>query len=645
MAVTLEAELFSTPEHDRTIMAYWERFMAGESAKPPLVRSLIERSWQRCQEGDVDHRRDQAPPPVDGERLGVLQELCRDLITASSPVMALARDFLRETGTVMVLTDAQGNVLSLEGDKCLALQDATEKIHLLPGADWSELTCGTNAIGTALATGLPIQVHATEHFCFGIKPWSCSASVIRDPFDRSILGVVDVSGLRGSYSRHSMALVVAAASRIETHFAQIETEYRVRLLKRCFWKVPQRSADHVVVFDRHGRPIDANVELETILRTLGMGHTDGSRSFRLADAEAGLPEDWLTPVVEGAERLGTILVVPGAPARRGLRPAARPNRPAAFADVIGDDPAMRQAVARAERVASTQAPVLLLGETGVGKELFARNLHRASAAAEGPFVALNCGALTRELLQSELFGYAEGAFTGARKGGMIGKIEAAHEGTLFLDEIGEMPLELQPMFLRVLEERELCRLGEVRPRPVRFRLIAATNRDLKEELAAKRFRADLFYRIAVVAITLPPLRARKDEIPKLVAHFGREVKTRYGLPERRLSPEAMARLVAYDWPGNVRELRNVVESLFLTAADDIVTEADLPVELAASPVALLGTGVSGLTAIEAAEREAILSALQRAEGKVQTAARQLGLAKSTLYAKLKRYGLGHPSAV
>lgn len=643
-----ERDLFSVPGQDRHVMSHWERFLAGERETATDVRGPIAESWRRCRHGAVDHRRDSAPPPLAGDRFEELRAQRRHLLEASRPVMAMARDFLTETGTVMVLTDANGTVMNMEGDTALRLQNATEAIHLLPGADWSELTCGTNAIGTALATGLPIQVHATEHFCYGIKKWSCSAAVVRDPFDGTTLGVVDVSGLETSYSRHSMAVVVNAAARIENAFAEIESEHRYRLLERCLARAPRRGDDLVVVFDRFGRPIGAGAELDTALRERGLP-VEAATELRL-DADGARPawlrEEWLEPVFDGGERLGTVLVVP--PRRPAKSPPPRRPAPTApkavdapFTGIVGEDPALVSAVETARRVAPTAAPVLLTGETGVGKERFARSVHAASGAKDGPFVALNCGALGRDLLASELFGYAEGAFTGARKGGMIGKIEAANGGTLFLDELGEMPLDLQPMFLRALEEREICRLGEVTPRRVDFRLVAATNRDLKRDVAEGRFRADLYYRVAVVAIRIPPLRERTGEIPRLVAHFEAEAVRRYGLPARRLSPAAVRRLEAHHWPGNVRELRNVVESALLTAVDDVVEPADLPLDAAPAPAPAGAEAPADLSAMEALERDEIRRTLAARGGNVTATATALGLAKSTVYAKLKRYGIDH----
>lgn len=656
MTTSVPGQLFSTPENDTAVMSSWERFMSGRAMEAAGVRSSISDSWSRCLTAEVDPDRYSAPAPVAGDRLDLLREECAELIDASEPVMASARHFLHETGTVMVLADPQGVILSLEGDA--ALEDATRRIHLTPGANWSEFASGTNAIGTALETGQPIQIHSNEHFCLGIKRWSCSAAVVHDPCDGSTLGAIDVSGLRNSYSRYSMALVVATAARIENRIARIEMDFRYRLLERSFDRLSS-ARDGVVIFDRHGRAIKANADAEAILRNLGAPREDvqsGLATMNLvwdrgAPNPARLPPwlrpEWLEPVFHGGEKLGAVLTIPerGAawrPFRKPLK-AEEPRAAPAFDNVVGRNAALRSAVERARRVAPSAAPVLLLGETGVGKEVFARSLHDASGVAKGPFVALNCGGLSRDLLTSELFGYAEGSFTGARKGGMIGKIEAANGGTLFLDEIGEMPLDFQPLFLRVLEEREVCRIGETRARKVDFRLVAATNRDLRKDVDAGRFRMDLFYRVAVVGVMIPPLRDRSDDIPDLAAHFVGQLAERHQAQPPRLSNGLLEALKRHTWPGNIRELRNVIESMLLTAPGSELTEEDLPVELCGlsrlPPTAEVSGSASSLTAMECAERDAILIRVRACEGNLAAVARELGIAKSTLYVKLKKFGL------
>jgi transcriptional regulator with PAS, ATPase and Fis domain len=373
--------------------------------------------------------------------------------------------------------------------------------------------------------------------------------------------------------------------------------------------------------------------------------------------EAKLPEwlrpEWIEPVIDGGTRAGTLVVLPEPPRRgNGQRTPHSPatvrasgGEPGDLGRIIGHSAPFRQAIERARVLAEREVPVLLQGETGVGKEVFARAIHAGGPRRHGPFVAINCGGLPRDLLASELFGYVEGAFSGARRTGRIGRIEAAHGGTLFLDEIGEMPLELQPSLLRALEDGEVYPLGENRPRKVEFRLVVAANRDLRAEVTAGRFRMDLFYRVAVTSLAIPPLRERRDDLPALVEHFSRDVARRHGMPMPRFEPEVWRAFQTYAWPGNVRELRNVVEGLVLLTAGATVTVADLPAEFVSSIAVETPTpGAPGsitVTGLDAVERDAIVAAIQMYHGNLTQVARALHIAKSTLYLKIERYELDH----
>lgn len=638
-------DAFANPDIERDVLTSWERFLSGVNAGRPVVRGSITDSWQRCQESAVDYRRGQAPMPMNDDRLRRLLEKRGRLVHAGASTMALARDYMLETGTVMVLTDADGIVLRLEGDTRIALRNAVEKTHLLPGSDWSETTCGTNAIGTALETRQPIQVHATEHFCSGIQRWTCSASVVRDPIDDAVIGAIDISGLSASYGRQALALAVSAAARIEAQLLQMELDARYRLLDQCFWMLPPSDRHHAVLFDSAGRPFKANGEMSQIMRDLGapgcerafpqLGNRDDLCSG--PSRPTWIKEEWLRPVVHQGEHLGTVMVAPkSAVAGRIPLPSAR-HEARAFRNIIHTDPKMHAVVEKCRRVAATAAPVLLLGETGVGKELFARGIHAASPRQQRAFVVVNCGCVSRELLASELFGYVDGAFTGARRGGMAGKIEAAAGGTLFLDEIGELPLELQPMLLRALENGEISRVGEAAARKVDFRLVAATNRDLQAEVDEGRFRKDLYYRLAVIPVIIPPLRERSDDLPLLVNHFVAQARARYVLGNRRFAPDALARLQDYHWPGNVRELRNLVESAMLTSCADLIEPSELPDVIWRA--GRLGGRKQALSLAESSERDLISRTLRSCNGNVTATASALGLAKSTVYAKLHRYDI------
>ncbi|HJV83222.1 sigma-54-dependent Fis family transcriptional regulator [Noviherbaspirillum sp.] len=650
---------FSRPDHDANILLAWEHLISGKANHAPDLRGLIDDSWRRCLSSQVDPTADRAPPPLDDHRLMACRAKNARLLDASKPLIQQTRDFLAQTGTIMLLTDPDGVILQLEGDTRIV--GPASEVRLIPGSNWTELNAGTNAIGTALTLQQPVQIHGAEHFCAGIKRWTCSATVIRDPLDGSVLGAIDVSGLAHTYSQHSLALTVSMAGRIESRLAKLGMERRLRLLDRCMAYCASGRDDAVLVLDDHGHLVKANPKATSVLARLGVTEQlNSTLPIASAAALAGQDASQLVPawlrqarietIRENGEVLGFLAVIP-APAYRSTQLSAeavkvRDRAQPAFSRIVGNSPVLRTAVQKAQHLAPSNVPVLLLGETGVGKELFAQGIHQASACADGPFVALNCGGLSKDLLASELFGYAEGAFTGARKSGAAGKIEAANKGTLFLDEIGEMPLEIQPHLLRVLEEGEIYRLGENTPRKVSFRLVAATHRNLKDDVAQGKFRMDLFYRIAVTNVLIPPLRERKADLPALISYWLSHLCERYGLPAASFDDEAFARLAQYDWPGNVRELRNVIESSLLMTQGSVISSDNLPPEIGSAVQALPAASIAGTApaggkacSLEAAEAESIRGALTFSGGNLTRAAAQLGIAKSTLYQKIRKYGL------
>lgn len=312
-----------------------------------------------------------------------------------------------------------------------------------------------------------------------------------------------------------------------------------------------------------------------------------------------------------------------------------------FAHVIGTSAAMRRVLERAERVAQTDVTTLITGASGTGKELIAKGLHFNGPRAKGPFIPVNCAALPEQLIEAELFGHKRGAFTGAVTDAK-GKFAEAHGGTLFLDEISELPLALQPKLLRVLQEQEVVRVGESVPRRVDVRIIAATNRDLPAMIAAHTFRADLYFRLAVVPLELPPLRARREDIPLLTEHFLQVSRTRHQRGPLRLAREVQAVLARYDWPGNVRELENTVERMTVLADGDTLTLADVP-EHIRQPAPRVG-GVAwelppeGLS-LETMEREIITQALLLHDGNQSRTARYLGITRSALIYRMQKHGL------
>ncbi len=649
---------------ESAMMDAWENFVAGHTtglANPPCVRSLIENSWRRSREGGIDAGGAAAPIAEDREELHDIARKNGELIAAARPSFASLSPLLEGTGAMLVLADAEGVMIDALGDK--STLHAGVDIHLAIGGRWGECAVGTNGIGTALATGEPVFVHGAEHFCAGIKKWTCAGAPIRDPLDGAIIGVVDLSGHTNIFRPHNPVFVAALAREIEQALARQQREERTRLLETFIANSPGYTyRDGLVIVDRRGRATFVN----------NMRQISGARAERPALVDCGdkilegpltditkaqgstfpdalLSACHLNPLRLDGEIRGAALVFPfsasGGRSARASVPASKPER--ALDAIIGDCEALREAVDAARRVARSSPDISLLiqGETGVGKELFARVVHGEGDRGAAPFVALNCGAITRDLFGSELFGHVGGAFTGAAKEGKVGVFELANGGVLSLDEIGEMPLEIQPFLLRVLEERVIRRIGDARDRPVDVRLIASTNRDLSAEVEEGRFRSDLYYRISAVSIYVPPLRERGDDIPLLIRHFSEKAARQNGRAVIDFTDDAMEALMAYRWPGNVRELRNLMSRFNLLSPTPIMRRQDLPREirgeagLRPEPTTPLKETAPKPQRLEDAERTAVIEALAAERGNLSKVAQRLGISRPTLYRKLYQYGI------
>ena len=325
--------------------------------------------------------------------------------------------------------------------------------------------------------------------------------------------------------------------------------------------------------------------------------------------------------------------------RENERLRAEVARHQSFGEIIGHSTAMREVYATIAAVASNDSSILITGESGTGKELVARTIHDRSARCDQPFIAMNCGAVSDTLLDSQLFGHKRGAFTGAIAE-HDGVFQAANGGSLFLDEIAEIPLALQPKFLRAIQEREVVPLGTHQPVSVDIRLIAVTNRDLEQEVSAGRFRSDLFYRLNVVNLELPPLRARREDVPALAQHYVARYASAFNVEPKIIAPEALDRLTSYDWPGNVRELQNVIERCFALAPAAQIDLASLPASVRSGPPPAGGMDFgSEVPSLAAMERALIVAALQKSAGNKNQAARVLGIDRQRLYRKLEKYDL------
>ncbi len=651
----------------RATMRAWEDFLTfrdpARSQTSGVRREILE-SWSRSLASGIDATSELAPLDETEERLEDARAKNAELRAVAQRPFAKIGPLLAEANALLILTDAEGTVLDQIGDA--RTREAARGIHLVRGGKWDEAVIGTNGIGTAIRTGRPTVVHASEHFCKGIKTWTCAAAPIHDPVDGRLVGVVDLSGPPSIFRPHNVAMISAVAREIESGLAERQDMCRTRLLEAFLdsGSAPGKG-DAVVILDRigrvmyhrtpAGRPGHVAADLTLGRQLIPLSGTMSDHEIARAMPPHLQPTGISRLLLDGAFS-GAALVLPprdGAP-RRGAEapkspPVRIPPRSGAEGDellMIGQAPRFLEAVDLARRAAAAGASVLIQGETGAGKELFARLVHAgARHKGRGPFVTVNCGAISADLFGSELFGHVAGAFTGATRDGKPGKFEQADGGVLCLDEIGEMPLALQPYLLRVLEQRAVYRIGCSRRRQVDVQLVAMTNRDLGQEVEAGRFRRDLYYRIGTVMIEVPALRERPSDIPALADHFNRQVAERLGRDPLRLSDEAVERLEAYRWPGNVREMRNLMERLHLTAGQGMVGASDLPPALrhaapaTAEPLPEPAAEEDSPASLTDMEARAIRRALVAEDGNLTRVAAVLGISRPTLYRKLKAYGI------
>lgn len=763
-------------KHQAVVRSAWENFM-NDCPVSAAIRPVVLASWRRSREQQA---------PTQSTRTQVfdlpatrrLSERNRELLQASGPVLEHARRWLPGTKSMLLLTDMDGTVLRVTGDGRAIGQG--QEVGLQQGGRWRERDIGTNAIGTALAMNAPVRIHAFEHFCQHIQPWSCAAAPVRDPWSGRPLGVVDISCAARHANEQSLAYATMLAQRLHAELRQRRQDQHQHILQHLLQQLSRWRGHDVVAFDRRGHIIyqsagellentplkpllDAGGALGMLADTpsaqwmsalheawpdarwegvqrgddwigawlvlprhalrAGMAPADvahaAPRAVADASAAANAFDDTLPGVTEGASsraamRESELLRVPvvgqepahDEPRQGGEAGAARDDAggtataagasvrvrhddmPAglrhAFSGIIGQSSVLRDAVNLSMQMARHDLPLLLEGETGTGKEMFAQAIHAASART-GAFVPINCGALPPELVGSELFGYERGSFTGASPSGHAGKFEVADRGTLCLDEIGELPLGLQPYLLRVLEDQQVYRLGSHRSRSVNVRLIAMTHRRLEDEIQAGRFREDLFFRIAVARVFIPPLRERAEDIPLLVRHFAHRAAQKHHRAEPSFTQAALDCLSSFGWPGNIRQLRNTIERLVALGDGGWIDVESLPPELrgggrelpssgggmwgdlrgvsigsqpAAVRPALHGVNEPGVglarfresTVAGAADaglpsgslKEIEWQAIQRmiavCRGNHAEAARRLGIARSTLYSRLQKAG-------
>jgi sigma-54 dependent transcriptional regulator, acetoin dehydrogenase operon transcriptional activator AcoR len=629
-----------------------------------LIDPVILRSWERCRRFGLDENN--FIPTVEAmDRVALKTEQNRNrfLLVQGRPIMEHVYEQIRDSGSMVILADANGLVLETVGDADFV--DRADRVTLSAGASWDENQRGTNAIGTALTEENPISILGGEHFLEKNGFLTCCASPIFGP-DGRLIGVLDISGDYRSYQRHTLGLVQLSSAIVErrlfesTHARDILVCFHTRAdyLGSPKEGMAAISPDgQVLAMNRYGTALLGIRQVDAVRRDFSMVFEsnlsvliDRLRSTPLGSYEINVNGKSLHVQLRG--QLPPMVVagrVYDEPA--AMRPPRRPETAAPSGPTLDTlntgDARLQAAIERARRILGKDIPILIQGESGAGKEMFAKGFHNSGPRGTGPFVALNCASIPETLIESELFGYQGGAFTGARKEGAPGKIQQAHGGTLFLDEIGDMPLNLQARLLRVLQERCVTPLGSTRSIQVDISLVCATHRKLREEVARGAFREDLYYRLNGMSVTMPALRERTD-IRALVAKIAASETTMRSL-QVRFSEKAQHAIENYGWPGNIRQLFNVIRVAIALLDDDesLITESHLPEELfetivAGPPGAAQGfdpwaaAPLEGASSMDAISRQAAMRALDAAGGNISSAARQLGISRNTLYRKLGR---------
>ena len=555
----------------------------------------------------------------------------RELILVATPFMNRLYNFVKGSGFFTVLCDSEGCILNVIGDE--KILDEASKLKMIAGAYMDEAHIGTNAMSLVIEEQIPIQISGKEHLISAYHKWTCSAAPITD-INGKIIGVINLTGYIGNAHPHTLGMVVAAADaiekmlkinkynlmleiskkRLETTINSISSgiltcdltgnittmnKKAVRMFGyRESEKTKMKISDMIQKWDEiieqlkvKGKSIDEEVYLNTKINKLQYTLT----LYPIYDSKMNIQE--ITVIINELKKSVKF-------ARKILSGQATYT----FEQVIGKNKGFMKIVDYAKKIADSKSTILITGESGTGKEVFAQAIHNYSFRREEPFIALNCGAIPSTLIESELFGYEDGAFTGAKKGGYVGKFEIAEGGTIFLDEIGEMPTDMQVKLLRVIEAGVITRIGSSIEIPTDVRIIAATNKNLKNEVESGNFRKDLYYRLNVLPICLPPLRERREDIPEFINYYMKKTAEKLNKHTVHISDEYMKKLIAYEWPGNVRELENAIE-LMINSEESEIYFNDKVVEIQKDTVNL-NENIS----LELMEKQHIIKILKNVKG-------------------------------
>jgi transcriptional regulator of acetoin/glycerol metabolism len=631
------------------------------------VTPTVDVSWRRClNDFKLDPARDYQPTVHDQNRLKELQAEHEDLVQIARAEMDSLYEQIADSGYALLLADTDGVILCEKVDS--VLKKMFVQAGLIVGAEWSEQSEGTNGIGTCAAEARPITIHEADHFRSRHVALSCSAAPIHDS-NGHLIAVLDASSVNAGGTReskmHTVALVNSSARMIEKCLflrrhrgdSMLRFHHRPEFVDLLHDGAIAVATDGIIVAtDMTGLKLLGAQDRRDLVGCSIADIFDTTYEELLAAADAGRNAMWelrdnrfgrrYYASLVGGDRHSSRTTITSPAAARDIVHVARNDSPTTMtlADLAGEDPQMLRNLRNARRIAASNVSVVIRGPTGSGKEAFAKALHHASNRAKQPFVAINCAAIPETLIESELFGYKGGAFTGARREGMRGRIVQASGGTLFLDEIGDMPLPLQTRLLRVIEELEVMPLGGDTAIKVDIRVMCASHRNLSDMMARGEFRADLYYRLNGISLELPPLAMRQDKEALICKCIARE-----SADGEAASIEAIAlkRLLAYSWPGNIRELRNTIRTALAICNNRLIRLGDLPAEIrrhrppprdqGQDPVCTNGSRAH--ISLASAERQALVQIIEQNHWNMTLVAAHFNISRNTLYRKIKRHGI------
>ncbi len=664
--------MFYTEAYNEKIIDAWEKQVKNETYNHSFIRPEIFDSWVRSNEFLVDpyHMKKNILPP---HALEEKKEENKELINTVKPYMNNIYNIVKGSGFYIMLTDKDGYILYIVGD--LDIIEWGEKNTLLvEGANRSERYAGTNAIGTSIALKRSIQVWRGEHYVQAHQDYSCSGAPILDE-NKNVIGCLNLTGKWSEVHPHTLGLVTSAVD-------SIEKELRIKTANRQIKEISaQRNSiieavptglillnnnDTVVQINKAALNIlkmdRENLMLKNIHEKLLFESKKHHTNFFSEENEfynkevdiyySGIKSipiriDASMIFVNNPDgtRFGTLLRLRVTEELHKLvNKISGFNSKFTFESIIGQDVSIKDTIELSKKAAKTDANILIQGESGTGKELFAQSIHNESEFRNGPFVAVNCGAIPNNLIESELFGYEKGAFTGANKDGNPGKFELADNGTIFLDEIGDMPLNVQAILLRVLQNKEIIRIGGKYPKRINVRIISATNRNLYCMIKDSTFREDLFYRLNIIGIQLPSLRDRNKDIYMLADYFLQKMNNNLD-SNFVFSNDALDYIKNYDWPGNIRELEGAIQRAVTVAGDDLITKEHFVNRIGRNDLNLSNKedksiGDENSIPYEGAnEEETIINAIKTTSGNMIKTARILGMSRRTLYRRIDKYNI------